>query len=68
MLMASSLYEQSYIEGLEQMRFLDNGYKIKIVEIDYRERETASGVDSPEDIARVESILNKYGELDLNNI
>ena len=53
-----SVYERSYIEGLEQMRFLENG--------DYRGRETISGVDSPEDVYRVEEILEKYGEFDLS--
>lgn len=58
-----SIYEKSYIEGLEQMRFLFNGLKIKMVDVDYQGRETTSGVDSPEDVVRVETILNKYGEL-----
>jgi 3-deoxy-manno-octulosonate cytidylyltransferase (CMP-KDO synthetase) len=58
-----SIYEKGYIEGLEQMRFLYNGLKIKMVEVDYQGRETTSGVDSPEDILRVEAILGKYGEL-----
>ncbi|MCD7963834.1 MAG: 3-deoxy-manno-octulosonate cytidylyltransferase [Rikenellaceae bacterium] len=60
-----SPYEKSYIEGLEQMRFLYNGLKVKMVAADYRGRETTSGVDSPPDILRVEEILEKYGEFDL---
>lgn len=60
-----SVYEQGYIEGLEQMRFLYNGLKIKMVDVDYRGRETAAGVDSPEDLERVELIIAKYGEFDL---
>lgn len=60
-----STYEQSVVEGLEQMRFLFNGARIKMVEVDYRGRKTTSGVDSPEDIARVEEILKEYGEFDL---
>ncbi|XKM14588.1 manno-octulosonate cytidylyltransferase [Orbaceae bacterium ac157xtp] len=59
-----SLGELSYIEGLEQMRFLENGLKIKMVEVSYRGRKTTSGVDSPEDVARVEQILAEFGELD----
>ena len=51
------------IEGLEQMRFLYNGRRIKMVEVDYRGRKTTSGVDSPEDIARVEAIIAEFGEL-----
>lgn len=61
-----SIYEQGYIEGLEQMRFLYNGLKIKMVHVDYRGREVPSGVDSPEDLARVEAIIAKYGEYDLD--
>ncbi|MDR3246696.1 MAG: 3-deoxy-manno-octulosonate cytidylyltransferase [Prevotellaceae bacterium] len=57
-----SLYEKSCIEGLEQMRFLYNGLKIKLVNTDYHGRETTSGVDSIEDIKRVEEIIEKFGE------
>lgn len=64
--MEESVYEQGYVEGLEQMRFLYNGLKIKVADVDYRNRETTSGVDSPEDLARVEEILHKYGEFDLD--
>ena len=53
-------------EGLEQMRFLENGIKMRVVDVDYRGRETTSGVDSPEDVKRVEEILEKYGEFDLS--
>jgi 3-deoxy-manno-octulosonate cytidylyltransferase (CMP-KDO synthetase) len=58
-----SPYEKNCVEGLEQMRFLYNGYKIKLVTTDYRGRETTSGVDSIEDIRRIEEIIEKYGEL-----
>lgn len=60
-----SEYEMSCVEGLEQMRFLYNGLRVKMVEVDYRGRKTTSGVDSPEDIARVEAILAEYGEYEL---
>ena len=60
-----TLCELNYIEGLEQMRFLENGLKIKMVEVDYGGRKTTSGVDSPDDIAQVEKILSEFGELDL---
>lgn len=59
----ASEYEQDMIEGLEQMRFLYNGRRIKMVEVDYRGRKTTSGVDSPEDIVRVEAIIAEFGEL-----
>ncbi len=61
-----SLYEASCVEGLEQMRFLYNGLRVKIVETDYRGRKTTAGVDSPEDVQRVEAILREYGEFDLS--
>jgi 3-deoxy-manno-octulosonate cytidylyltransferase (CMP-KDO synthetase) len=58
-----SVYEKNFVEGLEQMRFLYNDYKIKLVNTDYRGRETTSGVDSIEDVKRVEEIIEKFGEL-----
>lgn len=61
-----SVYEQGYVEGLEQMRFLYNGLKIKMVEVDYQGREVPSGVDSPEDLSRVEAIIEKFGEYNLD--
>lgn len=61
-----SLGEQNYLEGLEQMRFLENGLRVKMAEVDYRGRESCSGVDSPEDVTRVERILAEFGELDLS--
>ena len=61
--MTEGPYEPDDVEGLEQMRFLYNGAKIKTVEADYRGRKTTSGVDSPEDVARVEEIIAQYGEL-----
>jgi 3-deoxy-manno-octulosonate cytidylyltransferase (CMP-KDO synthetase) len=57
--------ERGEIEGLEQARFLHNGLRVKMVEVDYRGRETTGGVDSEEDIARVEAILARHGELEL---
>ena len=61
-----SLGELACLEGLEQMRFLENGLRVKVAEVDYRGRESCSGVDSPEDVTRVERILAEYGELDLS--
>ena len=61
-----SEYELGCVEGLEQMRFLYHGLKVKMVETGYRGRKTTSGVDSPEDVARVEAILAEYGEYDLS--
>ncbi len=58
-------YEMGCVEGLEQMRFLYNGLRVKMVEVNYRGRKSTSGVDSPEDISRVEAILAEYGEFPL---
>ena len=41
------------IEGLEQLRILSNGYKIKMVETEYR----SIGVDTPDDIGLVEELM-----------
>lgn len=49
-------------EGLEQLAFLENDIPIQMVEVDYRGREGMSGVDSPEDVARAEAILQQEGE------
>ena len=64
-LKVSDLKESYYekYEGLEQLRFIENGYKIKIAIVDYKGRPSSSGVDNPEDIRRAEEIIEKYGEL-----
>lgn len=49
-------------EGLEQLRALENGIPIRVVEVDYNGR-THGSVDRPEDVAFVESIIAKEGEL-----
>lgn len=59
------VYEHEYVEGLEQSRFLANGLKVKMVEVDYKGRKSSSGVDSPEDLRRVEQIIAEFGELEL---
>ena len=43
------------IEGLEQLRVLANGYKIRMIFTDYR----SVGVDMPEDIAVVEDLMRQ---------
>ena len=48
-------------EKLEQLRALENGYRIKVTIVDYRGRSHAS-VDAVEDVARVEAILASEGE------
>lgn len=57
------IYEK--LEGLEQLRWIENGIKVRCVKVDYRNFEkmsSLSGVDSPEDVARVEAVLAETGE------
>lgn len=49
-------------EKLEQLRALENGIPIRIVEVDYQGR-THGSVDRPEDVQFVESIIAREGEL-----
>ncbi len=49
-------------EGLEQLRLLENGIPVRIVLVDYRGR-THDSIDHPEDISRVEEIIQNEGEL-----
>lgn len=49
-------------ESLEQLRALENGMTIKVIEVDYRGR-TPWSVDAPEDIEQIEAILGREGEL-----
>lgn len=48
--------ELEKLEQLEQLRLLENGYKIRVVETKYN----SVGVDVPEDVARVEELLSKF--------
>jgi 3-deoxy-manno-octulosonate cytidylyltransferase (CMP-KDO synthetase) len=54
------IFEKS--EKLEQLRALENGIPIRVVEVDYRGR-THGSVDRPEDVAFVESVIAREGEL-----
>ncbi|MDE1900073.1 MAG: 3-deoxy-manno-octulosonate cytidylyltransferase [Alphaproteobacteria bacterium] len=49
-------------EGLEQLRALEHGMKIRIAIVDYRGR-THGSVDAPEDVPIIESIIAREGEL-----
>jgi 3-deoxy-manno-octulosonate cytidylyltransferase (CMP-KDO synthetase) len=49
-------------EQLEQLRALENGIPIRVAVVDYRGR-THGSVDTPEDIAFVESVIAREGEL-----
>ncbi len=51
--LSPSLLEQA--EQLEQLRILQNGYRIKVIETQY----SCLGVDTPEDIKKIETLLNR---------
>lgn len=53
-----SCYEQ--LEGLEQLRFLENGVKIRAVVVEYGHYPAMSGVDTPEDVVRAEALIKEY--------
>lgn len=57
------VYEK--LEGLEQLRWIENDIKVRCVKVDYRnfvKMAALSGVDSPADVERVEAVLAEYGE------
>lgn len=47
------------LEGLEQLRFLENGIEITCVPVESPNHLAQSGIDSPEDIIRAEQNLQK---------
>ena len=55
--LAESNYEK--LEGLEQLRILENGYTIGCVPVDDKGLLNMSGIDSPEDILRAEALISK---------
>ena len=46
------------MEDLEQLKVLENGYRIKVVTVDH----CAHGVDEPQDIASIEAKLRELGQ------
>ena len=54
-----STYEK--LEGLEQLRVLENGMTIECVRVDPPNIAT-SGIDSPSDIVMAETLIAKYGD------
>lgn len=58
----ASLPEAHYeaLEGLEQLRMLENGMTIRVVEVEEPEV-NIGGVDTPEDLALVERLLKEKG-------
>ncbi|MAM34098.1 MAG: 3-deoxy-manno-octulosonate cytidylyltransferase [Micavibrio sp.] len=59
------LDEGSYeaLEGLEQLRLLENNMRIRAVIVDYKDRPAMSGVDTPDDLARAEELLKDFDEV-----
>ena len=56
--LTESPYEKDFTEGLEQMRFLYNGLKIKLTLSQFfKGLENATGVDSPEDVERYNNTI-----------
>ena len=43
------------MEDLEQLKVLENGYKIKVITVDH----CAHGVDEPHDVASIEATLRE---------
>lgn len=52
-----------HMEGLEQLRMLEHHYTIRCVPVDFKGRANMSGIDSPEDVARAETLIDLHGEL-----
>ncbi|MCC6598508.1 MAG: 3-deoxy-manno-octulosonate cytidylyltransferase [Alphaproteobacteria bacterium] len=50
------VYEQ--LEGLEQLRMLENGLRITAVKVDLEPGAIQSGIDTPEDLERAEALLS----------
>jgi 3-deoxy-manno-octulosonate cytidylyltransferase (CMP-KDO synthetase) len=59
-----SLPEGRYekLEGLEQLRLLENNIRIQTVTVDVALGMAQAGIDSPEDVQRAEKMLERYGE------
>jgi 3-deoxy-manno-octulosonate cytidylyltransferase (CMP-KDO synthetase) len=55
----TSHYEQ--LEGLEQLRFLENGLSVQAVEVE-APAYPMSGIDTPEDAVHAEAMLAKFGD------
>lgn len=49
------------LEGLEQLRFIENGITVRAVEIAIDAGLAQAGIDSPEDVERAEALVLKFG-------
>lgn len=52
-------YEQ--LEGLEQLRFLESGWRVDTVEVDVPAH-LLSGIDTPQDLAKAEEAITRFGD------
>ena len=50
------------LEGLEQLRFLENGISVQTVEVSAEHGPLQSGIDSPEDLLRAEEVIKQCGD------
>jgi 3-deoxy-manno-octulosonate cytidylyltransferase (CMP-KDO synthetase) len=55
----AGIYER--LEGLEQLRFLENGRPIDTIEVEVPAH-ILSGIDTPEDLAKAEEAIRRYGD------
>lgn len=53
-------YEE--LEGLEQLRLLENGIPVQTVSVAMENGTMQAGIDSPEDVTRAEALLKKHGD------
>lgn len=56
--LAPGFYEE--LEGLEQLRLLENGLTIRVIDVDYQGLPEMSGIDTPEDLKRAEELLKAF--------
>ena len=60
---AALMSEHEKLEGLEQLRFLENNIPIKITVVKDYVYSSMSGIDSPEDAINAENLIKQHGEL-----
>ena len=49
------------LEGLEQLRFIENGWRVDTVEVDVPAH-LLSGIDTPQDLAKAEEAITRFGD------
>ncbi len=54
--------EYEVLEGLEQLRMLENNIRIQTIQVDIDNGTIQSGVDSPKDLERAAKFIKKFGE------